>query len=240
MQVERGRVRAGEHVSSQRSMASPVESLLVRVSQSEEATSTILPSAISLASMLRQRAMLSWLRCEFSGYAEDAVLPINRTRIAALVLVSLPGQGWAKAPLTPERQAELGHLDLRESIPQLEELAQHARKGGGHRVTLSPEHKANLRVATGLDTEHAMSVAREQLIWLCEIPRFVIREWTLDLLDSGIGGERNGFADDEKRLAQNADARFDLLLDNGTKAAQQQAHKLASKPAGMFSRLFGG
>lgn len=239
MQVDRGRIRTGEHASPQRSLASPVESLLVRVSQSEEPTSAILPSAISLASMLRQRTMLSWLRAEFSGYGDDAVLPINRTRIPALVLVFLPAQGWAKAPLTPERQAELGHVDLRESILQLAELAQHARKGGGHRVTLSVEQRAQLRVATDLDAEHAMSVAREQLICLCEIPRFVIREWTLDLLDSGIGGERNGFADEEKRLAQNADARFDLLLDNGTKAAQQHAHKLVTKP-GMFGRWFGG
>ena len=59
-------------------MSAAVDHLDERLRDDGESLEEIMPSAITLAMMLRHRTMASWMRIEFDGYSDTSELPPYR------------------------------------------------------------------------------------------------------------------------------------------------------------------
>lgn len=81
-------------------MSAPVDHLQERVVDASESLADLMPSAITLAMMLRHRNIATWLRAEFEGYDKAAELPTYRHDVNGHIVARSPQYGWIPAPST--------------------------------------------------------------------------------------------------------------------------------------------
>lgn len=218
-------------------MSASVNHLEERLLDERELLEGIMPSAITLAMMLRHRQMATWLRAEFDGYPEVADAPPYRRDLPGHVVARSPQYGWIPAPLEDDQKIKYGRLDLIDGVKSLEQICLGCRKGNGHRVLLAPEALASLQKQVNLTAELAINVSREVYCRLLKTVRASLYLWTRALAEQGLSGEHNHYSAEERaRVAE---------LDRPDHYWRRAMAELESLPvpdvreAGLLERLFG-
>ncbi len=218
-------------------MSAPVDHLEERLLDSGELLEDILPSAITLAMMLRHRTMANWLRIEFDGYAPEASLPPYRVDLPGHIVARSPQYGWIPAPVDDSQKGEFGHINLDEGIKALEKTCLNCKKGDGKRIALPPEQLKTLQSQINLSAELAINVSRDTYCRLLKTIRTAIYLWTVEVKAHGLGGERNSYSTEERKQVEG--------LDHPEQFWRKAMAELDSLPvpdvreSGFFERLFG-
>lgn len=197
----------------------------------------IVPSAITLATMLRHRKMAAWLREEFDGYTDGDKAPPYRRDLAGHIVAKSPQYGWIPAPVDERQTAAYGHLDLPEGIKSLEQVCLNCKKGNGNRVLLEKDVMENVQKQINLKAELAINLNREVYCRLLRTIRAAIYLWTEALAGAGITGEHNHYSPEERKAVEH--------LDNPQafwRKAMEQLDELPIpdvKELGFLERMFG-
>lgn len=218
-------------------MSAPVDHLQERVADASENLADIMPSAITLAMMLRHRNVATWLRTEFEGYDTSSELPAYRHDVYGHIVARSPQYGWIPAPVDQQQLQQFGHLDLRDNVHTLEEACLNCRKGNGHRISLPGDQLLELQQKINLSAELAINLSRSTYCSVLKTIRGSLYLWTQAILESGLSGDRNTFAAEERaRVA---------CLDNPTRFWREAMSSLDDLPvpnvreAGFLERMFG-
>lgn len=218
-------------------MSAPVDHLQERLLDASESVTDIMPSAITLAMMLRHRSMAAWLRREFEGYAPETELPAYRHDVSGHIVARSPQYGWIPAPVDKQQLEQFGHLDLHEGVAELEKICMNCKKGNGHRISLPPEHLRELQQKINLTAELAINVSRSAYCDVIRTIRGTLYLWTNSVLESGLAGDHNSFSQEEKQQVAG--------LDEPTRFWREAAESLHQLPvpdvreAGFLERMFG-
>lgn len=218
-------------------MSAPVDHLQERLLDAGETLTDIMPSAITLAMMLRHRSMAAWLRREFEGYAPETELPGYRHDVSGHIVARSPQYGWIPAPVDEHQLKQFGHLDLREGVSELEKTCMNCKKGNGHRIALPPEQLRGLQQKINLTAELAINVSRTTYCDVIRTIRGTLYLWTTAVVDSGLAGDHNSFTREEKEQVAS--------LDQPDRFWREATESLARLPvptvreAGFLERMFG-
>lgn len=186
-------------------MAAPIEHLDERLQDQSELLEEIMPSAITLAMMLRQRKMASWMRTEFDGYSDPSDLPPYRRDIAGHIVARSPQYGWIPAPLDDQQKQDFGHRDMLEGVKSLEKTCLSCKKGTGSRIVFDKEEMASLQAQINLKAELAITISRTSYAKLIRVVRSALYLWCQELMAEGIGGDHNSFSVKERESAAHLD-----------------------------------
>ena len=218
-------------------MSTSVNHLDERTRDSAELLEEIMPSAITLAMMLRHRKMAAWLRTEFDGYQDPEAAPPYRRRLHGHIVAKSPQYGWIPAPMEDQQKEEFGYMDLLEGVKALEKVCVNCKKGSGNRVLLAKEDMALLQKQINLTAELAINLSRNVYCRLLRTIRGAIYLWTQELMAKGIAGEHNHDSPDERaNVAQ---------LDDPERFWRRALEEVDNLPipdvreAGFFERVFG-
>jgi len=218
-------------------MPAPVNHLEERTQDATVMLEEIMPSAITLAMMLRHRKMAAWLRAEFEGYSESDKAPPYRRDLPGHIVARSPQYGWIPAPVNDQQKAEHGHLDLLEGVKSLEKTCAGCKKGNGHRIVLPEEQMGSLQAQINLTAELAINVSRDTYCRVLRTIRATLYLWATELVAAGVGGEHNSFRDEERKRA--------AALDEPERFWRRAMDELEQLPvpdtreAGFFERVFG-
>jgi hypothetical protein len=186
-------------------MSAAVEHLTERLQDRSESLETIMPSAITLAMMLRQRTMASRLRKEFDGYSDPTDLPPYRRDLGGHIVARSPQYGWIPAPISDKQKQELGHRDMLEGVKSLEKTCQGCKKGTGSRIGLDKEEMAILQSKINLTAELAITISRDSYNTLLRVIRSAMYLWCQELMAAGIGGDHNSYSAQERQRVAHLD-----------------------------------
>ena len=218
-------------------MSTSVNHLDERTRDSAELLEEIMPSAITLAMMLRHRKMAAWLRTEFDGYQDPEAAPPYRRRLHGHIVAKSPQYGLIPAPMEDQQKEEFGYMDLLEGVKALEKVCVNCKKGSGNRVLLAKEDMALLQKQINLTAELAINLSRNVYCRLLRTIRGAIYLWTQELMAKGIAGEHNHYSPDERaNVAQ---------LDDPERFWRRALEEVDNLPipdvreAGFFERVFG-
>lgn len=218
-------------------MSTSVEHIQERTLDASDLLTDIVPSAITLATMLRHRKMAAWLREEFDGYTDGDKAPPYRRDLAGHIVAKSPQYGWIPAPVDERQTAAYGHLDLPEGIKSLEQVCLNCKKGNGNRVLLEKDVMENVQKQINLKAELAINLNREVYCRLLRTIRAAIYLWTEALAGAGITGEHNHYSPEERKAVEH--------LDNPQafwRKAMEQLDELPIpdvKELGFLERMFG-
>ena len=218
-------------------MSAPVDHLQERVVDASESLTDLMPSAITLAMMLRHRNIAAWLRAEFEGYDKAAELPTYRHDVNGHIVAKSPQYGWIPAPVDHKQLQQFGHLDLRDSVPGLEQICLNCKKGNGHRISLPGDQLLDLQHKINLSAELAINVSRTTYCKMLKTVRGSLYLWTSAILESGLSGDHNSFTPEEKAKV--------ACMDNPTRFWREAMASLDELPvpnareAGFLERMFG-
>lgn len=218
-------------------MSAPVDHLQARVVDASEHLADIMPSAITLAMMLRHRNIASWLRAEFDGYDAANELPAYRHDVNGHIVARSPQYGWIPAPVDARQLRQFGHLDLRENISDLEHTCLNCKKGNGHRISLPGDQLLDLQQKINLSAELAINISRSTYCEVLKTIRASLYLWTQAIMESGLTGDHNTFSKEEKERV--------ACLDNPTRFWREAMRTLDTLPvpnvreAGLLERMFG-
>ncbi|GGY75125.1 AbiTii domain-containing protein [Marinobacter zhanjiangensis] len=218
-------------------MSAPVDRLQERVVDASEPLADIMPSAITLAMMLRHRNTASWLRSEFEGYDQAAELPGYRHDVNGHIVARSPQYGWIPAPIDRHQLRQFGHLDLRDDVPGLEQTCLNCKKGTGHRISLPGDQLLELQHKINLSAELAINISRSTYCQLLKTIRGSLYLWTSAILEAGLSGDHNAFSQDEKEKV--------ACLDNPDRFWREAMASVDDLPvpgvreAGFLERMFG-
>ena len=218
-------------------MGAPVDALEQRVRDPQDPLEEILPASITLALMIRNRRMGSWLQNEFAGYSEDAELPSYRRDIPGHLMTRSPQYGWIPAPVSEEQNHREAHIDLRDGTRTLESTCLRHRRDSCIQRALPEDQERELQSRINLSTDLAIAVSRETYSDLLRLVRSTIYLWALDLIEAGFSGEHNSFSASEREQA--------AVMDNPEYYWQRARDEYSSLPvpgvrqAGMIERFFG-
>lgn len=187
-------------------MSTSVDHLLERTQDADDLLGDIVPSAITLATMLRHRQMAAWLRVEFDGYADIQKAPPYRLNLPGHIVAKSPQYGWIPAPVNDQQTKEFAHLDLAAGIKALEQTCLSCKKGNGNRVALDKDDLANLQKQINLTAELAINLSREAYCRLLRTVRAAIYLWSKALLDAGVSGEHNHYTPEERKSVEHLDS----------------------------------
>ncbi|XOZ34759.1 hypothetical protein ACMDCT_05890 [Halomonadaceae bacterium KBTZ08] len=219
-------------------MGAPVDELEQRIRDAQDPLEAILPSAITLSLMIRNRKMGSWLRNEFTGYSEDAALPPYRRDIPGHLMTRSPQYGWMPAPITDQQEQQEAHLDIREGIRSLERTCLRYRKDSYIQHSLPKDEMRELQARVNLTTDLAITINRESYSDLFRVVRSTVYLWLGDLIEAGFSGEHNSFERSERAQASTLDTPehyWQRAMDEFTSLPVPGIRK-----AGMLERFFGG
>ncbi|AOY90097.1 hypothetical protein BKP64_01330 [Marinobacter salinus] len=218
-------------------MSASTNHLDERTTDSSELLADIMPSAITLAMMLRQKKMAAWLRTEFDGYQDRESAPPYRRDLPGHIVARSPQYGWIPAPVNDQQKGTYGHLDLIEGTKALEKICVNSKKGDGNRILLDKDAMLELQKQINLSAELAINLSREIYCRLLRTVRATIYLWTQELMAKGLEGEHNHYSNEER--AQVAD------LDDPEHFWRRAMEELDNLPvpdvksAGFFERVFG-
>lgn len=218
-------------------MSASVNHVEERTQDSSELLETIMPSAITLAMMLRHKKMAAWLRSEFDGYQDCTSAPPYRRDLPGHIVARSPQYGWIPAPVNEQQKKEYGHLDLTEGTKVLEKVCVNSKKGDGNRVLLDQDDMVVLQKQINLSAELAINLSRDVYSRLLRTVRAAIYLWSQELMAKGLDGDHNHYSPDERALVTDLDdpERF-------WRKAMDELDQLPIpdvKPAGFFERVFG-
>lgn len=218
-------------------MSASVNHLEERTQDPSELLGHILPSAITLALMLRHKKMAGWLRAEFEGHQDREQAPPYRRDLPGHIVARSPQYGWIPAPVNEQQKQEFGHLDVLDAAKSLEKICLTSRKGDGNRVLLSQDDMVALQKQINLSAELAINLSRDVYSKLLRTIRGTIYLWAQELMARGLSGDHNHYSQDERALVTDLDdpERF-------WRRAMEELDALPVadvKPAGFFERVFG-
>ncbi|WP_138439154.1 AbiTii domain-containing protein [Marinobacter alexandrii] len=218
-------------------MSASVNHLEERTQDPSELLGHILPSAITLALMLRHKKMAGWLRAEFEGHQDREQAPPYRRDLPGHIVARSPQYGWIPAPVNEQQKQEFGHLDVLDAAKSLEKICLTSRKGDGNRVLLSQDDMVALQKQINLSAELAINLSRDVYSKLLRTIRGTIYLWAQELMARGLSGDHNHYSQDERALVTDLDdpERF-------WRRAMEEVDALPVadvKPAGFFERVFG-
>ncbi|KMQ75824.1 AbiTii domain-containing protein [Marinobacter subterrani] len=218
-------------------MSTSVNHLDERTRDSAELLEEIMPTAITLAMMLRHRKMAAWLRTEFDGYQDLEAAPPYRRQLHGHIVAKSPQYGWIPAPMDDQQKEEFGYMDLPEGVKSLEKICLNCKKGSGNRVLLAKEDMAVLQKQINLTAELAINLSRDVYCRLLRIVRASIYLWTQELIAAGLAGEHNHYSPEERaKVAQ---------LDDPETFWRRAMEEVGALPipdvreVGFFERVFG-
>jgi AbiTii-like protein len=186
-------------------MSAAVEHLEERLKDGNELLEEIMPSAITLAMMLRQRTMAAWMRTEFDGYGDPSDLPPYRRDIVGHIVARSPQYGWIPAPMDDSQKQEIGRRNMVEGVKSLEKTCLKCKKGTGNRIVFDKEEMARIQSEINLSAELAITVSRDSYGKLLRVVRSALYLWCQDLMAAGIGGEHNSYSAEERQSAAHLD-----------------------------------
>ncbi|GGE55881.1 hypothetical protein GCM10011533_05480 [Streptosporangium jomthongense] len=218
-------------------MSASINHLDERTRDSGEFLEDIMPSAITLAMMLRHKKMAAWLRAELDGYQDHDAAPPYRRDVPGHIVAKSPQYGWIPAPVSPQQTLEFAHLDLLEGTKSLEKICINSKKGDGNRLLLDADDMAILQKQINLSAELAINLSRDVYSRIIRTVRGAIYLWTQALMEKGLEGEHNHYTAEER--AQVAE------LDTPEHFWRKALDEVDSLPipdvrsAGFFERIFG-
>ncbi len=174
-------------------MSASVDHLQERTQIASEYLEGIMPSAITLAMMLRHKKMAAWLRSELEGYQDLEAAPPYRHNLPGHIVAKSPQYGWIPAPVNDQQTQEYGHVDLIDGTRVIEKVCANSKKGDGNRILLDPEDMKVLQKQINLTAELAINVSRDAYSRLLRTVRAAIYLWTTEMLERGLQGEYNHF-----------------------------------------------
>jgi len=186
-------------------MSTSVDHLMERTQDASDLLADIVPSAITLATMLRHRQMAAWLRAEFDGYPDIDKAPPYRLDLPGHIVAKSPQYGWIPAPVNETQTKEFGHLNLMEGVKELEHTCLSCKKGNGNRVLLDKEAMSDLQKQINLSAELAINLSREVYCRLLRTLRATLYLWAEQLMDAGISGDHNHYSPEERKLVSHLD-----------------------------------
>lgn len=218
-------------------MSASADHLEARTKDPSELLEDIMPSAITLAMMLRHKQMAAWLRTEFDGYQDRDAAPPYRLDLPGHIVAKSPQYGWIPAPVDDQQKHDFAHLDLIEGTKALEQFCVTSKKGNGNRIQLSKEDIAILQKQINLSAELAINLSRDEYCHILKIVRGSIYLWAKELVAQGIAGNHNHYTAEQRGLVANLDEpqRF-------WRKAMEESDDLPMpevKTAGFFERMFG-
>lgn len=218
-------------------MSTSVDHLQERTQDASDLLTDIVPSAITLATMLRHRKMAAWLREEFDGYTDKDKAPPYRRDLPGHIVARSPQYGWIPAPVNTQQKNEFGHLDVLDDAKSLERICITSKKGDGNRVLLSGEDMATLQRQINLSAELGINISRDVYNRLLRTIRATVYLWSQELMARGLNGDHNHYSPSERELVADLDdpERF-------WRKAMDEVDSLPVadvKPAGFFERMFG-
>lgn len=186
-------------------MSTSVDHLMERTQDAGDLLADILPSAITLATMLRHRQMAAWLRTEFDGYADIDRAPPYRLDLPGHIVAKSPQYGWIPAPVNEQQTKEYAHLNLAGGIKELEQTCLNCKKGTGNRVLLDKDDMASLQKQINLSAELAINLSREVYCQLLRTVRATLYLWSKALHEACVSGEHNHYTPEERKKVEHLD-----------------------------------
>lgn len=208
-----------------------------RTQDSGELLDEIMPSAITLAMMLRHKKMAAWLRAELEGYQDHDAAPLYRRNLPGHIVAKSPQYGWIPAPVSDQQTLEYGHLDLIDGTKSLEKICVNSKKGDGNRLLLDEDDMAVLQKQINLTAELAINLSRDVYSRLLKTVRGAIYLWTQELLAKGLAGEHNHYSPEERAQVAELDTP-----EHFWRKAMNEVDTLPIpdvRSAGFFERMFG-
>lgn len=218
-------------------MSAAVDHLDERLRDDGESLEEIMPSAITLAMMLRHRTMASWMRIEFDGYSDTSELPPYRRDVPGHIVARPPQYGWIPAPVDDKQKQDFGHRDMPEGIKSLEKTCMACKKGTGHRIVFDKEEMATLQAHINLTAELAIAISRDSYNKLLRVVRCALYLWEQELMEHGLSGDHNSYSTQEREKVAH--------LDDPEKFWRKALEDNADLPipdvreTGFFERFFG-
>ena len=218
-------------------MSAAVDHLDERLRDDGESLEEIMPSAITLAMMLRQRTMAAWMRIEFDGYSDTSELPPYRRDVPGHIVARSPQYGWIPAPVDDKQKQDFGHRDMPEGVKSLEKTCMACKKGTGHRIVFDKEEMATLQAHINLTAELAITISRDSYNKLLRVVRCALYLWEQELMEHGLSGDHNSYSAQERDKV----AHLDDPEKFWRKALEDNAdlHIPDVRETGLFERFFG-
>ncbi|PSF09684.1 hypothetical protein C7H09_07590 [Marinobacter fuscus] len=186
-------------------MSTSVEHFQERSHSADELLTELIPSAITLATMLRHRKMAAWLREEFDGYADPLKAPPYRRNLPGHIVAKSPQYGWIPAPVNDQQTTDYAQRDLGDGIKVLEQVCLNCKKGNGNRILLGPDDMAILQQQINLSAELAINLSRDVYSKLLRTVRGSLLLWAQALLQAGLTGEHNHYSPEERQSVAHLD-----------------------------------
>jgi len=185
-------------------MPALVPELVNMASDPAVSASDLLRRALVAARRLDVPELVDWITSELEGYMRKPV-PEYR-RIKGRPQVFNPYHGFQPLILpTPEWADAISTANVRQSIPELEQLA---RSKTGLRMNFSAELEHRLREGMDIALTPSLGLATVQIYGIVEKVRSQILKWALDLESRGVLGEGMTFTQREKQTVQEQHYHF--------------------------------
>lgn len=218
-------------------MSASINHLNERTLDSGDFLEDIMPSAITLAMMLRHKKVAAWLRAELEGYQDHDAAPPYRRDLSGHIVAKSPQYGWIPAPVSAQQTRDFAHLDLLEDTKSLEKICINSKKGDGNRLLLDADDMAILQKQINLSAELAINLSRDVYSSVIRTVRGGIYLWTQALMANGLEGEHNHYSAEERSLVAQLDDPVYFW-----RKAMDEADSLPIpdvRSAGFFERIFG-
>lgn len=220
-------------------MTSVIESIHQQMQDRDADLPHVVPRAVFLSSVLRQKPVTAWLKRELDGYSADDPVPPYRHAVGATLAAWMPGQGWIEAPVSDSARQNLSHFDLREGLPDLHQAYRKSLKPGGQRLDIEGDRLKELQTLTNLDTRLSLAVPTAAFARVVHTVRIAVLLWTEQLMKAQIVGQGMVFSDEERAAAAPVTEQLDELLEHAVAGAHEHVETAKASRGGFLSRLIG-
>ncbi len=172
--------------------------------------SDVLRQALVVARRLAVPELTDWISRELNGYDSDEVLPDYR-RVQGQLMVEHPIRGAISFFLPPDIAAPLSDFEMRQSVPELMQLAQSTTNVCYRYFPLEVEHMLmqQMRKGNGVAMRPVLMIHVVQIQGgVIEKVKTRVLEWALDLEAKGVLGEDMTFTPQEKQTVQEQHYHF--------------------------------
>lgn len=221
-------------------MSSSIADIRELIEDPDSDLTGLLSRAALLATLLKQKTVLAWMKQELNGYQEGDVLPEYRQGACGTLVAWFPGQGWAEAPI------ERAHTDenllcyaLYEPLPNIETAFNENAKSGGQRIDFTPEKLEALQEQTQLSTRLALAVPSQSFALATLGGRQVLQMWADKLVSLDLPQEASRFSREDIARAAPANDEFQAMIPDATEAARALTATLKPKRKGFLGRMLG-